>query len=73
MQHSSWYRAALRSPEDVATFRKWRRGVFIFYAAVSLTIMAAWGAPHLRERGGADQTARTAAPVKEAGHGEHVP
>jgi hypothetical protein len=66
---------AICSPDDVATYRRWRRGVFMFYGAIGLILVAASGVHHLWERGDAAQIAGTArpAPVLEAGHGERVP
>ena len=29
-----------RSPEDAATFRKWRRGMAIFYGSIGLMVTA---------------------------------
>jgi hypothetical protein len=34
----------IRSPEDAATFRQWRRAVCLFYAAIILILVAVAGA-----------------------------
>jgi hypothetical protein len=38
-----------RSPEDEATFRKWRRGMVTFYACIGLVVTAVVIAAHFAD------------------------
>jgi hypothetical protein len=43
----SQLRGPVRSPDDEATVKRWRRAVCVFYGGISLVLLAAWGGQQL--------------------------
>lgn len=62
-------RRGICSAEDEATFKRWRRAMFIFYGVTAIVLFAAWGARQLTNYADTNEAQIVASPLPNTAAG----